>query len=435
MDTHERELRAKHAGLLRTADAITRNKNATSAQLDEAEAAIDSAELTYRELRAFGITGISSRYDKTLPERIAELNPSPGEPTSRPGTESAGAPREGAALRSDQRVQDLPDIPKTGLRLSKFLKGIAVDNWKGAADEKRAIQNEATGSAGSFLTNPELSAQVVDLVRANQVMQAAGAQTIRMQDAQTPQLFMAKLLTDPAAQWMAEGVAQTPGTATFGRIIFIPRVLTTMVEASIELLQDSPTAEDELTTSITRSLAVELDRVGLAGTGVGAQPHGIKGTSGVGANTPGANGDTLVAASAYQSTLAGMSAIRQTNVEPDFRVTNPRTHTTYDGLQDTLNQPLRAPDAVANLKDLQTTSISAAQTQGTSSTATDVFLGRGSDVAYALWLDLQFDVSRVAVSGTGNSMLNRTVLIRAMLRADVQVLRPGSFYVVSGILN
>jgi HK97 family phage major capsid protein len=426
MLSRERELRHLHAAQVRTYEPILANDNSTEAEVNTAAAAVAKANLYKAEARALGIT---------LPSTVAELNAPVDEPAVRPGTESAEAPREGAALRSNQRVQDLPDIPKTGLRLGKFLRGIAVDNWKDAAEEKRAIQNEGTGSAGSYLTNPELSAQVVDLIRANQVMQAAGAATIRMQDSTTPQLFMAKLLTDPTSQWLSEAAAATPSTATFGRITFTPKVLTTMVEASVELLQDSPTAEDELTTSITRSLAVELDRVGLSGSGSGAQPQGIKGTANVGANTPGANGDTIVAASAYSAILAGMNAIRQTNVEPDFIVRNPRTHTTYDGLVDTLYQPLRKPDAVDALKDLQTTAISAAQTRGTGTTCTDIFLGRGSDVAYALWLDLQFDVSRVAATSTTNSMLNRTVLIRAMLRADVQVLRPGSFYVVSGILN
>jgi HK97 family phage major capsid protein len=267
MNDKTRDLLSRNAREVRILEPILANTHSTDRELDEAEAASDKIKLYKREARALGIT---------LPDTVAELDRPVGEPVSRSGAEYSDGPQNGRAVRSDQRVSDLPSVPKTGIDMTRAFRGMILADWRGI--EQRAIQNEGTGAAGQFLVNPELSSNVIDLVRAQSVMVKSGAQTIGEEGAQVPSLYLAKVLTDPTSQWIGEGVAQTPSSMTYSRIQLIPRVLTTMVEASYELLADSPTAMDTMVNSITLSLAAELDRVGLAGSGSGAQPQGLKGT-------------------------------------------------------------------------------------------------------------------------------------------------------------
>ena len=82
-------------------------------------------------------------------------------------------------------------------------------------------------------------------------------------------------------------------------------------QASVELTQDSPNFGAELAGTMTRALAVELDRVGLAGTGIDPEPLGILGTPGRGV----VSGVSTV--SDYGDILTGVKQLLTQNITLD----------------------------------------------------------------------------------------------------------------------
>jgi len=99
----------------------------------------------------------------------------------------------------------------------------------------------------------------------------------------------------------------------------------------------------------------------------------------------------------------------------------------YSSLKDTQNNPLRRPPALENIPFLPTSKISIADTQGTSSTASRIYVGDFRNVVLGVrhGLIVQQLVERYADVGQ--------IGFVAHLRADVLIQRPGAFSIVVGV--
>src|ERR1017187_2484587 len=109
---------------------------------------------------------------------------------------------------------------------------------------------------------------------------------------------------------------------------------------SIEVVEDAINIDSIVNNSITASLALELDRACLSGTGTPPQPKGIKNQTGVTITDLGsAAGYTLVDFSKYSAAIAVLQGF---NFPGPFSILHSaRTAGELDGLCDTLHQPLR----------------------------------------------------------------------------------------------
>jgi HK97 family phage major capsid protein len=129
--------------------------------------------------------------------------------------------------------------------------------------EKRALA-EGTDSAGGYTVPDVLMARLIDKLRSKATVMNAGAVTVPLTSDNNS---IAKLATDPQANWRAENAEVSGSDPTFTRIQFLPKTLAVIVKASRELLQDSLNAEGALFNAFAQSMALEIDRVALMGSG------------------------------------------------------------------------------------------------------------------------------------------------------------------------
>jgi len=258
--------------------------------------------------------------------------------------------------------------PEVGL--GAYLRSIAQGPRNEA--ERRAL-SEGTAGSGGYTVNPFLAAEFIDALRPASVLSRAGARTVPLS---TNTTYVARLLTDPAAQWIAELEDVPESGLTMDRVTLTSKVVAVTVKVSRELLMDSVNAESMLVASLVRSFATEIDRVGLLGSGTGDEPTGISATAGINAVSMGTNGATLAATGGYDKLLDAIYEIQIDNAgEPTAAVMHPRTNLGFSKLADSTAQPLRKPDALASLPFLTTAAMSIAETEGTSEDCSSVIVG------------------------------------------------------------
>jgi HK97 family phage major capsid protein len=402
--------------------------------LDKAQA--EGRDLSASEVRDYdglmakinGVKGILSRVDQ-LRDLQAELEqPIVSAPTMEAGGMVYGRARtSGDEVRSLRRNEAIADQPYQGAGLGAYVRGIVTGRWNGA-DELRDLAEG--GTPGSYLIPTPLASYALDLIRNRARVIEAGAITVPM-DSNT--LKIARLTADVQSAWKAENAAYTFNDANFDAVTFTAQVLMAGSKLSIEVVEDAINIDSIVNNSITASLALELDRACLSGTGTPPQPKGIKNQTGVTITDLGsAAGYTLVDFSKYSAAIAVLQGF---NFPGPFSILHSaRTAGELDGLCDTLHQPLRPSDLVAAAKKLVTNQIPNNQTHGSASTASDAFVGQFDQCMIGLRTNLVMEVSRVAADGTDSAFANGQVWIRAYLRADVQLAHPKAFNVLTGIL-
>jgi HK97 family phage major capsid protein len=313
--------------------------------------------------------------------------------------------------------------PAPSFGFGDFVKGMVSPS--GNPEIQAALSESGGISTGDVTVPVNLIPQLIDLMRAKTVCIQAGALTVPIESETTN---IVRVAADPTPSWRLEAGAVALADPTFERVQFLPKSLAILVKVSRELIEDSVNIHDAILQCFAGAFAVELDRVGLFGTGVSPQPHGISGTSGVGSVSMGANGAALTN---YDPFVDAVSALLTANAQmPTAAIVAPRTLTKSAKLKDTLGQPMRKPDLLANLPFLATTSVPITQTQGTSSgIASESIVGDFTQLMFGLRKALRIQLLGERFLGD-----NMQYAFLADLRVDVALRHPQSFCEVVGIL-
>lgn len=331
-------------------------------------------------------------------------------------------PGEVRMVRHDEAVADAPYV---GPGIGAFVRGIVTGKMP---TELRAM-GETTLGAGGWLVPTPLAHMVIDLLRNQTQVIRAGAMTVPM-DAAT--LKIARLTGDIQSNWKSENAAGTASDNSFDAVTFTAQTLFALAKFSVELAEDAPNLDSIVGNSIAKSLALELDRVALYGTGVAPQPKGVKNQTGIQTASMGTNGASFTD---YSQLNTAIAALKGANLQGPFGIiTSTRTEGELSGLQDTLHQPLRKPDLVAAARFFSTNQIPNNLTVGTGTTCSDAFIGQWDQLLIGMRTQMLMEVSRVAADATSSAFTNGQVWVRAYLRADIQLAHPQAFYVLSGIL-
>jgi HK97 family phage major capsid protein len=296
--------------------------------------------------------------------------------------------------------------------------------------ERRVLAEAAIGSGGAFLPTP-LAAEVIDLLRAHTVTFQAGARTIPMTSAT---LRFARITGDPVGSWRAENTPITVSDPTFDNVTLAAKSWALIVLVSRELLEDATNIDAQLRNAFAKSAALALDRAILSGPGTGNAPLGIANTPGISVVSMGPNGANFVSYGGstegqYASLLDAVLALDNANAgEISAMIMPPRTSRAISGFVDGLGQPLRAPARLVNVPQLVTTSMSIAETQGTSSAASSLLIGSFSEVFVGMRTALQVNVLSERYADTGQ------VGFCLWMRGDVQIARPAALARIEGII-
>ena len=144
--------------------------------------------------------------------------------------------------------------------------------------------NVGTATAGGNLVDDVLlSGSFIDLLRNRLALADAGMTTLTGINGN---ISIPKQGSSATAYWVGEGSSPTESQQTIEQVNLSPKTCGAFVDYSRKLLlQSSIDVEQMVRDDLARVLALELDRVGLNGSGSSNQPLGIINTTGIGTQT------------------------------------------------------------------------------------------------------------------------------------------------------
>ena len=340
-------------------------------------------------------------------------------------------PGQQAAVRADQRFIDHPVVAE--LRAQRRAGEDAATAMFGGLGE---MVRSLTTSGTSAVVPTVWASEIIDIARANAAVIKAGAQIMPM-DALTVQI--GRLTADPISAFRTEGSAITASDPTFDNVTLTAKTMNCLVIGSMEWFADAQNADQLLMNAIGKSIALQLDKVALYGgitTGAGTislatppNPRGILATLNAvkPANVLGGLVNGTVPTN-YNEIVDLDFQVENANENPTGMILPSRLAQKYAKFYDTMNQPLRKPDAVLDFEWFTSNQIPT-YTQGTATTATDVFLGDFTELIIGQRLDMQIQVLTERYADLGQ------IGIVATWRGDIAPARPGAFAVYKCIVG
>lgn len=315
--------------------------------------------------------------------------------------------------RSTTWARARSDDDLRGLSIGQFLRAAVIG---AETDLERRALSIGTDSAGGYTVPTILSAQLIDALRAQSVVIAAGSRTVPLEG----KTAVAKLLTDPVPAWRAENAAVNESDPTFGQVIFDPKSLAVMTKVSFELMDDSVNIGTELPRVMAAALAKELDRVALLGSGTAPEPRGVANLSGVSTE---ALGGTL---SGYGAFLRGRTALLTANVgEPTAIIAHPRDEGTVSAYVDSTGQPLNVPVRIGNVPMLTTTQIPV--DGGAGNDESTIFIGDFSRLLIGMRQEIRVEILKERYA----DQLQYGLICH--MRADVVAEHAAAFHTITGV--
>ena len=141
-----------------------------------------------------------------------------------------------------------------------------------------------TATAGGNLVDDELlSGSFIDLLRNRLALAQAGMTTL---SGLQGNISIPRQTSAATAYWVGESGSPTESQQAIDQVNMSPKTCGAFVDYSRRLLlQSSIDVEAMVRDDLARVIALELDRVGIYGTGSSNQPLGINNTSGIGSQT------------------------------------------------------------------------------------------------------------------------------------------------------
>ena len=325
---------------------------------------------------------------------------------------------DGFTLRKDEPMRTFakPKPPSNvrGLGIGNLCRAMVSGPQNDA--ERRALA-EGSDATGGFNVPAITSNQLIDALRANLVVNAAGARIIPLS---TDSTTIARIASDPVAAFRAEAGAIAESDPTFSAITFTARSLAVMVKASRELLDDSLNINEAMQGVLSKALAAKVDQVALEGSGVAPEPTGLRLQSGIGHTALNA------ALTNYAPFVTARTGVLSANGGPiTAMIVHPRDEGKLSGLSDTTGQPLNAPTSIAGIPMLTTSAI---QTDaGSGNDESTAYIGNFSNLLIGLRNDIRIEVLRERFATT------HEYAFIAHCRFDIAISHAASFHKISGI--
>lgn len=412
---------------------------------DEARSVLDKAKAEgHRDLTA----AEAQEFDRTM-DRVDELDEWIREqesarerdrnPSRQPGEHDGPDRASGGWVRTNDM---LPAVVEPGKRFADHPVVRAYAQAREASDrhvmdahgDLGSLVRAITTSSGSAVVPTEWVGDIIDRARNMAAVLRAGARIVPMD---SKQVQVGRLTGDPTAAFRAEGSTINASDPTFDNVTLDAKTMSALVVGSMEWFQDSPNSREVVAMAIAKAIALQLDLVGLYGSitaGAGTinlptppNPRGVLGALNavLPANVLGsaaANGTTQTTLTYWNEVLDTIFTVRDRNEEPTAGIWASKLARQYAKAYDSTGQPLAVPAEVDKLAWYTTNQVPS-YTQGTMTTATDLFVGDWSQllIGQRLNLTIQALTERYAENGQ--------IGILAHWRGDVQVARAGAFAV------
>lgn len=283
--------------------------------------------------------------------------------------------------------------------------------------------NVGTPTAGGNLVATELrSDSFIDLLRNSMALEQLGITTLTDLNGN---LAIPRQTGGATAYWVAEGGAVTESQQAFDQVALTPKTVGAFTDMSRQLLlQNSVSVEALVRRDLATTIALELDRAGVNGSGTSNQPRGVLNTSGIGSVVGGTNGlaptydhmvDLETAVANANAAMGNMGYLTNTKVRGKLKKTQRFTGTNGDPVWERGNEVNGYRAAVSN-------QVPSNLTKGTSNgVCSAIAFGNWADLLMGMWGGLDVLVNPYINSGTG------TVRIEVFQSVDIAVRHPESF--------
>lgn len=310
-----------------------------------------------------------------------------------------------------------------GFSLGRAVRGMVTGRWDDAEFEQRALAAGADVTGGVLVPEP-LAAFVIDRIRAQARVLEAGAQVIPMT---SDEMSVPRVASGVQGGWRNENAPVVEANMAFERVRLVARTLAVLVRIPEEMFEDlTPEGSDAITNELTQSLALELDRVALRGSGAQPEPRGIRFQPGVQVQSLGANGATPLNYDWLVDAAAGVMAGNHT---PNATIYSSRTAATLAKLKSGDGQPLTRPPLLANLRELVSNQVTGNLAQGTAVDTSEAYTGDFAQVMIGVRPSIGVKVVALRERFADTMQVG----LRAHLRADVTVAHGDAFVVTTGI--
>lgn len=408
-------LKEQRAKVLRAAEAI------------QATAKAEGRELTTQEKRNFDakyqeFMNLTQQIENKSGERenvgqhIGALLEGLGSPATRkPDVWTSTDGKELKVYSKDQKMAEGP----ADHRLGDLLRGMVTGG--GTPDIRNAL---AAGSSadGGFTVPHHTLAEFFDLFRSKSRVQQAGARILTLD---TNETTIARVASDPTAEWKEENAVQGETDITFEGVKFEPKTLRFIVKASRELMADSVNMSQVLESVFAGVTASAVDAGILFGTGSDGQIRGLTDYD-IAEHDMGTDGAELVN---YDPLVRAYRLMLDNNsVGPNAAIMAPRTWESLAILKDSQNRYLDRPQALENVQFLESTTIPATEIHGSATNASRIIMGNWADLVIGMRQQMRIEVLRERFAS------NYQLGFLCHLRVDAVPARLQSFAQITGIV-
>lgn len=335
------------------------------------------------------------------------------------------------------KEEDDAKSPDKRFSIIRACYAIANKDWSNAGYEREVLTEAKKarqkvlgsdqGSTGGFLVPPELTTDIIELLRAQLVVEQLGA-TMMTGLTRWP-LLLPKHTGGATAFWIGENEEITASDLSFGQLIATPHKVAALTKLPMELaIASEPAVEGVIREDFARTLALEVDSVALTGDGFGAKPLGIK-------NQPDVNTDTSFGGGISISDLLDFIGDVEDNnahigalgfaVHPAI-MRQLKRHTLGTGAPYTYAPPIINDDAIEQATGYRwrkTTQLNA----GASGQTGEIIFGNWNDLLVMEWGGLEIKGSDTAGDSSGGAFTSDQLWLRAIMRVDIQVRHGESF--------
>lgn len=328
----------------------------------------------------------------------------------------------------------------------KAVNALTTGNWAGAEFEREASdaqgqkfgksargffiptevqQRDLTaGSAaggGHTVATELMSDNFIDMLRNRMEVMNLGA---TMMTNLNGNVAIPKQAGGASAYWVAESGSPTESAPSFSQVTMTPKTVGAFSDISRKLLlQSSIDVENFVRNELATTLALEIDRAAISGSGSSNQPTGILATSGIGSVAGGTNG----AAPTWANMVALETAVAAANA--DVGTLNYLTNSAVRGkllttekASGTAQFVWQDGNTVRGYNASVSNQVPSNLTKGsTSGSCSAIIFGNFADLIIGMWggLDIAVDTSTGSTSGT--------VRVVALQDVDIAVRNAASF--------
>lgn len=295
--------------------------------------------------------------------------------------------------------------------------------------QARDITVGGGGTGNNLVATDHMASEFIDILRNSSHVMSLGA---RQFTSLVGNVSIPKQSGSSSVFWVAEGVAVTESTPVFAQLALTPKTVGGFVDYTRKmLLQSSPEIEFLVRRDLAGVIGVEVDRVSINGSGVGAEPLGILNAAGIGAVAIGANGGPITWDHVLQ--LEETLAVSNADAATIAYLTNPKVRRKLKGTTKVSGDAgagfiweAGAGDEpgwgrMNGYKTVGTNNCPSNLTKGTGTNLSAAILGNWSDLIIGQWGALDILVDRTTNGTSGG------VRVIALLDTDIGIRNVASF--------